>query len=232
MNLLGLDACKLGWCVIGNVNSSMVWGCFQNIHQVIETYPNTNRILIDIPIGLSSQNFSRTIDAEARKLLNKRKSSIFSPPCREALFETNYRSAHETNKRICGKGISIQAYNIGTKIIEIDEWIDVKENQLQVYEAHPELCFKSLNNNQDLEYSKHDKIGIELRKQIIFKDNKALENCFNDILKSYKRSQVKPDDILDAMALFLINNTSEKLTYVEDQNAIDETGKQVRIVYR
>ena len=231
MNIIGLDACKSGWCGIGEVNAKLIWGCFKNLSELLEVYPDLQRILIDIPIGLSSKNFNRSIDAKARTYLKYRKSSIFSPPCREAIFADNYKEALRINKSICGKGISIQAYNISQKTKEIDLWIDQKPESIKILEAHPELCFKTLNENQDLELSKHDKAGIEERKSILFDRDKNLKSIYEDLMNEYKRSQVKPDDILDAMALYLINLDSLTLKYFEDDNNVDETGKWVRIVY-
>jgi predicted RNase H-like nuclease len=230
LNVLGIDACKLGWCVVGDVENSLVWGCFTDIEEVLKAYPKVERLLIDIPIGLSSAHFKRTVDAKARQQLSKRKSSIFSPPCREAVYAPTYQEALVINKKIEGKGISIQAYNISDKIKEIDTWLDQNPG-IPVFEAHPELCFKSLNANADISFSKHTKEGIEERKQVLFKHDKALEPVFLDLMQTYKRSQVKPDDILDTMALYLINKNSEQLKIISDENSIDETGKAVGIVY-
>ncbi len=231
MNVFGIDACKMGWCVIGRINNSMVWGCVENIQQIVNAYPTVERILIDIPIGLYSGNFTRTVDQKARTYLEKRKSSLFSPPCRKAVYASNYKEALELNRKMTGKGISVQAYNISSKIKEIDKWLDVKPNHIEVLEAHPELCFKSLNSNIDLDFSKHTKEGIELRQQVLFRHQEELKSVFQNLMKSYKRSQVKADDILDAMALYVINKNSEKLKIISDKNSIDETGKKVGIVF-
>lgn len=230
MKIIGLDACKYGWCGIGYINNELVYGCFADLDELLRKHPDLDRILIDIPIGLTSKNFRRTIDALARTYLEKRKSSIFSPPCREALYVENYKKALAKNKEVEGKGISIQAYNIGPKIKEVDEWYNIKPQKLQVFEAHPELCFKTLNQNKDLEFSKHDKKGIEERKTIVFKQEKNLHKIFNYLMREYKRNQLKPDDILDAMALYLINRTSKNLEVISDQNDLDDTGKKVGIV--
>jgi len=231
LNVLGIDACKKGWCVVGRIENRLVWGCFTKIEDVVSTYPDVDRILIDIPIGLSSKHFMRTVDAKARKYLEKRKSSLFSPPCREALFANTYKEALAINRAITGKGISIQAYNISSKIKEIDEWFTSKPEEIKVYEAHPELCFKTLNGNQDLQYSKHEKEGLEIRKDIVFHHLEDLKPAFAALLKTYKRSEVKPDDILDAMALLLVNLKPQPLDTIYDENAADETGKKVGIVY-
>ena len=71
------------------------------------------------------------------------------------------REVLKINQKITGKGTSIQAYNISPKIKAVDEWLNEKPNGLDIYEAHPELCFKTLNKNIDLEYSKHDKSGVK-----------------------------------------------------------------------
>jgi len=216
--------------VVGYIEGALVWGCFDSIDDVILAFPNVDRIMIDIPIGLSSKNFNRTVDAKARTYLRSRKSSIFSPPCREAVYAENYRKALEINKIIIGKGISIQAYNISSKIREIDEWLKTKAPKMNIHEAHPELCFKTLNNSQDLEYSKHEKEGISMRKKVLFNKEPKLEDVFDDLMKRFKRSEVKADDVLDAMALHLINRTAD-LSFVEDDNTVDETGKKIGIVY-
>jgi predicted RNase H-like nuclease len=231
MEIIGLDACKYGWCGIGYINSKMVYGCFANLNELIQKHPEFDRILIDIPIGLSSENFKRTADSEARTYLKKRKSSIFSPPCRDAIYAENYQQALAINREIEGKGISIQAYNISAKIKEVDEWINSKPKKPDIFEAHPELCFKTLNQYKDLEFSKHDKQGIEERKRIIFKHQKNLKKVYDQLLEHYKRTQLKPDDILDAMALYLINRESMDLKYISDKNDLDQTGKKVCIVY-
>jgi len=231
MNVIGLDACKYGWCGIGKVNSKLIWGCFRSLDELMRQHEDLTRVLIDIPIGLSSKNFTRTIDSKARTHLKSRKSSIFSPPCREALYACNYREALQVNKKITGKGISIQAYNIGSKIKTVDSWHGRKPDMLEVYEAHPELCFKTLNENKDLEYSKHDKAGIEERKTILFNLQDSLPGVYENLIKAFKRNQVKPDDILDAMALFVIADRSKKLQLIKDENGRDETDKNVSIVY-
>jgi len=230
VDVLGIDACRKGWCVTGKVGHVLVWGCYNDINDVIAAYPNVDRILIDIPIGLSSKGYMRTVDAKARKQLSKRKSSIFSPPCREAVFTSTYKDALEINKQITGKGISIQAYNISSKIREIDEWFNQKPIGLEVLEAHPELCFKTLNRCEDLQFSKHQNEGIKERQEILFYHNTELKPLYEDILNTYKRSEVKPDDILDAMALLLVNLKSESLDIINDDNNVDETGKHVGIV--
>lgn len=164
------------------INNQWVWGCYNRIDDVVAEYADVDRILIDIPIGLSSKNFSRTVDAEARKYLTKRKSSIFSPPCRKAVYATDYKTALAINKEVTGKGISIQAYNISPKIKEIDIWLDSKPKHIEVFEAHPELCFKSLNENKDLESSKHEQNGIEHRQQLLFKSEIELKDIYENLL--------------------------------------------------
>ena len=231
MNSLGIDACRMGWCVIGEINSSLVWGCYKSIKEVEQAFPAVETILIDIPVGLSSLKFERTIDIKARQYLKNRKSSIFSPPCREAVYTNPYQAALKLNRQVIGKGMSIQAYNLSPKIKEIDEWLDSKPEHIRVFEAHPELCFKSLNKTIDLQFSKHDKAGVIERQEVLFAYDVKLLPIYKTLMKSYKRSEVKPDDILDAMSLFATSHVEGRLLYLQDENSIDETGKSVGMVY-
>ncbi|NBC56872.1 MAG: DUF429 domain-containing protein [Bacteroidetes bacterium] len=230
-NFIGLDACRMGWCGIGQIEGKLIWGCFKSLENLIETYPALKLILIDIPIGLSSKHASRTVDAKARTHLKRRKSSIFSPPCREALYAKNYQEALKINRKITGKGISIQAYNISPKIKAVDEWLSEKPNDLDIYEAHPELCFKTLNKNIDLKYSKHDKTGLKERQNLLFDLDSNLKSVYKDFMTTYKREHIKPDDIFDAMSLYLIAKKQHSLQYIADDNTEDEREIPIRIVY-
>lgn len=229
-NFIGLDACRMGWCGVGQEKGQLFWGCYQSLEALCKDHPDLQRILIDIPIGLSSKNFTRTVDTKARTHLNKRKSSIFTPPCREALYAKNYQEALRINRQITDKGLSIQAYNIGIKIEAVDKWFAQNHQNIKIYEAHPELCFKSCNNKQDLVHSKHNKLGLEERQNLVFTLDNNLKPIYKNFLNNYKRQDVKPDDILDAMILYLTAK-QKSLKGVSDNNNIDETGKPVRIVY-
>ena len=84
--------------------------------ELISLHPDLECIFIDIPIGLSSENFKRNIEEIMRKYLPKRGSTIFTPACRKAVYAENYDEAKANNKKILGKSLSIQSFNISKKI--------------------------------------------------------------------------------------------------------------------
>ena len=80
------------------------------------------RILIDIPIGLSSPGFPRTIDSRIRRELADRASTVFNAPCRAAVYEPDDEKAKDLNIKVEGISLSVQSLNIRNKIKEVDEF--------------------------------------------------------------------------------------------------------------
>lgn len=127
MKYIGVDGCKIGWFYTG-MNHDNEWeiGASENIEKLWETHTDASLILIDIPIGLPF-NEQRECDIEARKLLGKSKTStVFPPPCREALSADSYKEPCEINKKILGKKISLQTYHISKKIKEMEMFFSKK----------------------------------------------------------------------------------------------------------
>ena len=199
---LGIDGCRYGWICAQLKNEAISLTLFGHINEVKKV--DSQRIFIDIPIGLSDQFNTRTIDFELRKLLSKkRKSSVFTPPIREALEAPTYQLGNQINKSISGKGISIQAWNIGHKIKEVNQFLSQNRfYQKKMSESHPELCFELLNNGP-LNHSKKTLSGMEERIKII---NKYINISFQEIRdfgKECKSDKAKLDDIIDAIVLSL-----------------------------
>ena len=199
---LGIDGCKYGWICAQLKNEAISLTLFGHINEVKKM--DSQRIFIDIPIGLSDRFNTRTIDFELRKLLSKkRKSSVFTPPIREALEAPTYQLGNQINKSISGKGISIQAWNIGHKIKEVNQFLSQNHlYQKKMSESHPELCFELLNNGP-LNHSKKTLSGMEERIKII---NEYINISFQEIRnfgKECKSDKAKLDDIIDAIVLSL-----------------------------
>jgi predicted RNase H-like nuclease len=121
---------------------------------------------------------------------------VFTPPTRPLLDATHY-------DQVRGHGLSIQAFNILPKIREVDRLM-TPALQHRVYEAHPELAFQALAG-QPLQDRKKTVAGREARLRVL--DNipsslfHGIHAAFERILGAYKRTDVAPDDILDAYVL-------------------------------
>ena len=199
----GIDGCRAGWVVVlahpitSNAQEHQVTIC-TGFDEVLALLPPSTVSAVDIPIGLLTerQPGGRDCDRCARRLLGRRTSSVFTPPTRPLLNATHYA-------QVRGHGLSIQAFNILPKIREVDRVMSPMLQQ-RVYEAHPELAFQALAG-RPVQDRKKTVAGREERLR-------ALENipsplfhgirtAFGHILRAYKRTDVAPDDILDAYVL-------------------------------
>ncbi|MCZ6872611.1 MAG: DUF429 domain-containing protein [bacterium] len=233
--IAGVDGCRAGWVVVlGQYDSTDI--SIQDIQlcprfdDVLALRPTPGVIAIDIPIGLldNPQPGGRDCDRQARHLLGRRASSVFSPPCRRILDATHYDQVRK-------HGISRQAFGILPKIRQVDQFI-TPDLQQMVYEAHPELAFLSLTG-KPIPLNKKTAGGREARLQALSKTpTEPLGNVRPALrrgLKTFKRSQVAPDDLLDACVLVwtayrIINNQAN---HVPTHRQIDRRGLRMEIWY-
>jgi predicted RNase H-like nuclease len=95
------------------------------------------------------------------------------------------------------KGISRQAFNILSKIREVDDLLNARpELRLVMREIHPELCFYELAGGKPMTNGKTSRLGKEERRA-------ALGRAFPDldvIEKAGRTQGLHVEDILDAAA--------------------------------
>ncbi len=115
----GIDGCRGGWvaAVLGD-RLELIFS--ETLEEMRELVTSSTLTLIDMPMGLKSEGEGeRVYDVEARKFLKRRKMSIFPVPCRQAVYSESYSNANEINRKILGKGLSKQSYNLFSKIREV-----------------------------------------------------------------------------------------------------------------
>ena len=115
MKAIGVDGCLAGWFYIElKPPASPGWGIVQELAELVENVDVTDRIFVDIPIGLQDGPPGiRECDRLARqKLGSPRQSSVFPAPVRAVLCASNYEEAKRLSQEIIGKKISQQAFNI------------------------------------------------------------------------------------------------------------------------
>lgn len=210
---MGIDGCKYGWVAIMiKDNQEFTVSKHATFLSIFKEYPHAEKYLVDMVIGLADINHPRVVENLARqKLKPNRASTVFTPPCRAAVYEKTYDVAKEKNKVILGKAFSIQAWNIVPKIREVDTFIlkNMKYKN-RIFEAHPEICFASLNNQVPMTFKKKEKEGMEERinllQSIFPKSKEIFEKGNNQFLKK----EVKSDDIVDALALAITGYLGRK----------------------
>ncbi len=232
MRVAGIDGCKKGWLMVKCSDNNYSYGVYKNISELINDNKDLERILIDIPLGLGSKKVKRTVERELRSELKFKHSSVFNPPCREALYENDYIAAKQKNIEVEGRSLSIQSFNISNKIKELDELLKKKPN-LEIIESHPELCFKYLNNGNVVLSKKSKHNGLSERKKILFGYDKNLKDLFELIEDNTLRKDVARDDIADAFCLCLVNKLGGKqgLNFIFDDNKVDEKGIEMKLAY-
>lgn len=219
---IGIDGCFGGWAVVVlealpeggplHIRRAAVYPTLSALWEDLSPNPLSDRILIDIPIGLSEgadgvQNrvADRNCDRDCRKLLPKRrKSSVFPVPARQALRAEDPSFA---NAQATGRKLSRQTINILPKIRETDDFLAARlKKDLPVSgfieESHPELVFLRLNDSADEAplYGKKEAEGQRERSGILH--GAGLPHAETEKLFAlFARKQAAKDDLLDAAAL-------------------------------
>lgn len=202
--IVGIDGCKYGWIAVKiGEDTQFSISKHSDFTSIFKEYPDAEKYLVDMVIGLADENHSREVEVLARqKLKPKRTSSVFTPPCRAAVYEKSYEAAKEKNIAILGKSFSIQAWNIVPKMREVDEFIlRNKDYKNRIFEAHPEVCFASLNNQIPMIFKKKEKVGIEERINLLQSIFPKSKEIFEQGNTQFLKKEVKSDDLVDSLGL-------------------------------
>jgi predicted RNase H-like nuclease len=233
MNFIGVDACRKGWFAV-SLDHQDNWkiDIYKTIVDFGKAFQKAAVIFIDIPIGLPDTD-RRLCDLQARKILNRRASSVFPVPCRRALMAKTYRNAVRINQQVMGVGLSIQTWNISSRINEVDRWLRHKKPaRQQMRESHPELCFWSMAGGQPMTYSKKCPQGFAERLAILKKIYPHAETIVELALGRFRRKDLARDDILDAIVLAVSAGYSpESIKTVPPDPSRDKKGLPMEIVY-
>lgn len=228
---LGIDGCKAGWLAIWTNNNEFDYYVCDTLDRCRSTYPGAKKFLIDIPIGLTSKSNTRTIDKVMRKNLKGRASTVFTPPCREALSFGEYEEASTENFNVTGKYLSKQSFNIIPKIRQMDDFV-TRTTDLEIIESHPEICFKFFNNGNVVLSKKTSTQGIKQRLNILETYNRHARKFYKKVCDETKRKDVQRDDILDALCLSIcLEISAGDINFLSDDNNVDERNIPIRVGY-
>ncbi|MGF1668928.1 MAG: DUF429 domain-containing protein [Balneolaceae bacterium] len=204
MKTAGIDGCKAGWLLITFEQDSEEYKMIRDDESLHAAFHEFDRILIDMPIGLEDESYTRQCDELLRKKLGPEYgSSVFNPPIRHALQSPSYVEANMQSFDYTEKKLSLQAWNITPKIRVLDRMLtDEPELREKVLESHPELLFMNLNGGM-IYQNKKIKKGLRHRLDLITNHEKIAADFFRDIKEEFRRNEVEEDDIVDAMVLAL-----------------------------
>ncbi|GAA1923492.1 DUF429 domain-containing protein [Nocardioides hwasunensis] len=195
--VLGVDACAGGW--VGVVvdpdrrASVFVAAGITDLLALVRERHDVVAVAVDIPIGLPDSS-GRLADAEARRQLVGKSSSIFSTPVRAALEAGTYEEARAANLAATDgrTSVSAQAYALRDKVLQVDAWVRSGPG-VPVVEAHPELSFTRMAGHPLLERKK-DADGARVRREALAAHGIVAPPWF-------RGSGFAEDDLLDACAV-------------------------------
>jgi predicted RNase H-like nuclease len=229
LSTLGIDGCRAGWLGIWHKPTGYSWRIEASIRPLVYT-SGCRRAFIDIPIGLSS-NERRGCDTAAREFLGRAfSSSVFPTPVRGVLAAKTYELANARHRQISGRGLSKQSFFILPKIREVDSLLrEDKQWQGRLREAHPEVAFKAVNG-VDLRSKKKTAAGFKERLDLLSTLDPTVPELVDEILSQTKRSQVLPDDVLDAICLAVMPRAGRLKTLPKTPD-VDSKGLPMEICY-
>ncbi len=186
--IIGVDGCRAGWIAVivrcANFNEAEV-RVFRSFAGILAHAPAQSLIAADMPIGLPERTIKggREPDWAAREFLRPHQVRIFPVPSRRAVY-----ACGEGFAQVCAvsretsdppRAPSKQLFGILPRIQEIDlclrKFPALRE---RVFEVHPEVSFKVMNDNEPLASKKVkgrlNLPGIELRKELLAKEGFSL----------------------------------------------------------
>ncbi len=197
--IIGIDGCKAGWfSVWQDYEERIQSSIFKSLVDLKKFFSHEDYLIIgiDMPVILGDE-IPRKADQLARKMLAKKASSIFTAPTPHMLQQDSYENASLVSKRQFGKSISLQSWYLFPKIKDVQTIIDHKN--IKIYEIHPELSFRAMNNEAVVLESKKSAQGFDIRKTLL--DQYFPRFNFETLRNQYLKKEVVDDDILDAIAV-------------------------------
>jgi predicted RNase H-like nuclease len=188
LKVLGVDGCRGGWIAVALEDGCFVQSWF--VPRFAELLNDDAQVIgVDIPLGDTTPG-RRAAESAARKALGSRGVCVFTPPPLACAEASTYDEAKEIAHAITGKGISQQAWNLLSKMVEASEsWIGEK----RVYEVHPECCFLAMQGTPVLERKKSWN-GTVARLRLLRDVGIDLTEGVHDV------DGARHDDVIDAAA--------------------------------
>lgn len=193
--MVGVDGCHGGWVAVALDGAGFDATFHPTFLDVIEAHRHAACIAVDVPIGLATDR-PRACDVAARKLLGKRRSSVFPAPDPRLLDSPSHEAASALSRSLTNKGVQRQAFGIFPKVAEVDRLV-TRPLQSWVVECHPEVSFAALAG-RPMEHPKDRPEGYEERWALL---TAALGITIPT--RAEARALVResaPDDLLDAFA--------------------------------
>jgi predicted RNase H-like nuclease len=137
----GVDGVPDGWVTVRVAADSVAWAVVASAAEVLTSTADCAAVGVDIPLGLPDGPRRRACDVQTAARLGPARSSVFPAPPRAVLAAPTYAEACVVARRLTGRAISVQTFQIGSKI---REWDELPALPNRVVEVHPELSLRTM----------------------------------------------------------------------------------------
>ena len=220
--LAGVDGCRAGWVAVTGADPGAVrLSVHRSFGALLAALPGDAVVAVDMPIGLpeSIEGSGRAAEQAVRPHLGPRQSSVFTIPARAVVemggamtgrIEHDYplhRRASALARTLSDppRGVSIQAFYLFPKILEIDAALRADAAlAARVHESHPEVAFTVLNHGVPMATPKKirggvNPVGLAERWALL-----ARHGLATGFLTVPPPPGVGADDVVDAAACWLV----------------------------
>lgn len=139
--MAGVDGVPDGWVVAVVTPGAVQWAVVGSARGVLAATAGCAAVGVDIPLVLPTGAGRRACDVETRRRLGRAGAAVFDAAPREVLAAPTHAEAVAVARRTLGRGISVQSYGIGPKMLD---WDGLATLPRHVVEVHPELSFRTL----------------------------------------------------------------------------------------
>jgi predicted RNase H-like nuclease len=220
---------------VTRIRDQLAYAIFRTIRELVAAYRSSERIFVDVPIGLPWVDVPiRPCDRLARDLLGRpRASSVFPVPCREALRAADVGEARKVNVAVLGRSLTAQTWGISGKIAEVDVLLVGNSHaREQIREIHPEICFWALAGGSPMRYRKTTAAGRNERLEVIARHYPDAYQFLAAVLSQTRRADIQTDDVLDAIVAFITAEApTVRLGRLAGEPSFDQHGLPMEMVY-
>jgi len=234
---VGLEWASTGW--FGVILDDEGWdtGLYPSVWSAWKYHSDADRILIDVPIGLPTDE-KRACDVEAKEKLGDRHGSVFYTPVRDAVYQGTLPEAKAVNEAAADFSIQNQTWSIVPRIREVDEFLDMYPSARdRLIETHPEVCFYALNGRKPLAESKRTRAGLRRRVDLLAEEYPDARSLCEDAIERYTTPSYAPSvggaaDVVDAVAAAVTARRGpDGCSTVPETPPSDGRGLPMRIVH-
>ncbi len=211
--VVGVDGCSGAWVaavVDGSGIPALRWCGDIDAVMAVATAAGASVIGIDMPIGLPETS-PRASDAAARALLGPRRSTLFPTPMRAVLDAVDYADALARSRAACGKGLSVQAWNLVPAIRQVRAAaLDSCDRAgPALVEVHPETSFAAMTGAPLVSKKSPDGVRARVAALIAAFDGLRAAGLDDPVglvepaegAPAVPNGRIGVDDVLDALAV-------------------------------